>query len=435
MPRAPRAPRATRAPRRRPSAYLVAALAGCLVGLVGGSFRWCLERAEELYGSLLSTSERLGGPALLLPVAVTAAGAAVACAIALKVPAAAGSGIQDVEAVWLKERTPQSLWLVPARFVGGVISMGSGLLLGREGPSVHMGAVIGAEAGRRTRMSAPDVTLLHTSLAGAGLAVAFTAPLGGILFVCEEVTKVVRPRLVLVTLIGTATAVGCSRLIIGSRPVFPVPDVADPSVALLPAFLLFGAVTGALGAGYNRLLVGMLAFCDRVRRVGPVVRAAAIGAVVGLLLCVDPLLGGGGERVNERLLDGEVPAVTVLAGYLVVRFVAGPLSYASGAPGGLFAPLLALGALWGAFVHGLALPLLPDGGSAVVPFAITGMAALFAAVVRAPITGIVLTVEITGSTELLVPLLLACFAATLTADRMKSTPVYDSLRERMTGLP
>ncbi|MGR4880175.1 ClC family H(+)/Cl(-) exchange transporter [Streptomyces sp. LARHCF249] len=426
-------PTADRASRGRWAVYPVAAVAGFLVGLVGGGFRWCLVRAEELYGSLLSTSERLGGPGWLLPVVVTAAGAAVACAIARRVPSAAGSGIQDVEAVWRAEATPQGWRLVPARFAGGVIAMGSGLLLGREGPTVHMGAVIGAEAGRRTRLGAHDITLLHTSLAGAGLAVAFTAPLGGLLFVCEEVTKAVRARLVLVTLIGTATAVGCSQLMLGSRPVLPVPAVADPSIALLPAFLLFGAATGVLGAGYNQLLVGLLAFCDHVRRVGPVARAAVIGAVVGLLLCADPLLGGGGEQLSERLLDGDVPAVTVLAGYLVVRFVAGPLSYAAGAPGGLFAPLLALGAVWGALVHGLAQPLLPDGASAAVPFAITGMAALFSAVVRAPVTGIVLTVEITGSTALLVPLLTACFAATLTADRMGSTPVYDSLRLRMTG--
>lgn len=436
MPRAPgtpRAPRAVRDPRSRPSVYFVAAVAGCLVGLVGGSFRWCLIMAEELYGALLDTSQRLGGPGLLLPVLVTAAGAALACAIARLVPAAAGSGIQEVAAVWLRQARPQGPWLLPARFAGGVIAIGSGLLLGREGPTVHMGAVIGAEAGRRTRMSDADVTLLHTSLAGAGLAVAFTAPLGGILFVFEEVTKTVRPRLVLLALIGTATAVACSQLIVGSRTVYPVPALPDPPLALVPAFLLLGAATGVLGACYNRLLLGMLSFCDRVRRVGPVARAAGIGAVVGLLLSVDPLLGGGGERLNEQLLDGAVPGAAALAAYLVVRFVAGPLSFAAGAPGGLFAPLLALGAVWGALVHALALPLLPGGGSTAVPFAITGMAALFAAVVRAPVTGIVLAVEITGSTTLLVPLLLACFAATLTADRMKSTPVYDSLRMRGAG--
>lgn len=422
-------------PRGGPVAYLVAALAGCLVGLVGGSFRWCLVRADELRGSLVGAAERLGGPGWLVPVALTAVGAAVACAIAQRVPLAAGSGIQDVEAVWRGEQEPRPLRLLPAKFAGGLIAMGSGLVLGREGPTVHMGAAIGAEAGRRTRMSPGDVTLLHTSLAGAGLAVAFTAPLSGVLFVCEEVTKRVRPRLVLLTLIGTATAVACSQLIVGDRPVFKVPDTVAPPLALLPVFLLFGVATGALGAAYNRLVVGALALCDRITRVGPVTRAAVIGAVVGLLLGIDPLLAGGGDQLSGRLLAGDVPVVAVLAGYLVVRFLAGPLSYAAGTPGGLFAPLLALGALWGALVHGLALPLLPHEGSGAASFAIVGMAALFTAAVRAPVTGIALVVEMTGATSLLVPLLTACFAATLTADRMGSVPVYDSLRLRMLNRP
>ncbi|MEU9804052.1 ClC family H(+)/Cl(-) exchange transporter [Streptomyces sp. NPDC051000] len=417
-----------RASRGRIAVHLVAAIAGCLVGLVGGGFRWCLARATELRGSLVGASEHLGVLGWLVPAALTATGAAVACAIALRVPLAAGSGIQDVEAVWRGERSPRPPWLVPAKFVGGLIAIGSGLVLGREGPTVHMGAAFGAEAGRRTRLDEDDVRLLHTSLAGAGLAVAFTAPLSGVLFVCEEVTRTLRVRLVLVTLIGTATAVGCSRLLVGDRLDFRVPDITGPPLALLPAFLLFGAATGVLGAGYNRLIIGFLDRCDHVTRVGPVARAAVIGAVVGLLLGIDPALAGGGDRLSGRLLGGAVPLVPVLVGYLVVRFLTGPLSYAAGTPGGLFAPLLAVGALWGALVHALAQPLLPGGGA--VPFAIVGMAALFSSVVRAPVTGIVLVVEMTGATSLLIPLTAACFAATLTADRMGSTPIYDSLRLR-----
>ncbi|MFD3698389.1 ClC family H(+)/Cl(-) exchange transporter [Streptomyces sp. NPDC058646] len=411
--------------------YVVAAVAGGLVGLVGGGFRWCLARAEELRGSLLAHSAETGGPDWLIPVALTATGAAVACAIAQRVPLAAGSGIQDVEAVWRGERAPRSLWILPAKFAGGLIAMGSGLLLGREGPTVHMGAAIGAAAGRRSRMGDGDVTLLHTSLGGAGLAVAFTAPLAGILFVCEEVARTVRTRLVLTTLIGTATAVGIAQLLLGRGPDFRVPEVPVPSIALLPVFLLLGAATGVLGVAYNRVLLGLLEFCDRVERIGPVARAGVIGAVVGLLLGIDPLLAGGGDQLTGRLLLDGPPVVPVLAAYLAVRFVAGPLSYAAGTPGGLFAPLLALGAVWGALVHGLASPVLPGGSPGAVSFAIVGTAALFAAVVRAPVTGLVLIVEMTGAASLLVPLLTACFAATLTADRMGGPPVYETLRMRM----
>ncbi|MFE7805623.1 chloride channel protein [Streptomyces sp. NPDC057430] len=413
-------------------AYLVVVPAGCLVGLVGGAFRWALEHADRLRGEVLEAAAGFGAPGWLIPVALAALGAAVACAIARRVPNAAGSGIQHVEAVWRGEAESgsRSLWLLPAKFFGGLIAMGSGLVLGREGPIVHMGATIGSEAGRRTRLGAEDTRLLHAALSGAGLAAAFSAPLGGLLFVCEEVTRSVRPRLVLLTLMGTATAVACSGLLVGDAPIFPVSAVPVP-VWTLPVFLLFGAAAGALGAAYSGLVVGMLTACDRLTRAPLVVRATVIGAVVGLLMAYDPLLAGGGDPLSERLLTGESPAVAVLAAYLAIRFVAGPLSYAAATPGGLFAPLLTLGALWGTLAHAVAAPLLPAQSVGPGAFALAGMAALFAGVVRAPITGVVLVVEMTGATTLLVPMLVACFAATLTADRLGSEPIYDSLRRRM----
>ncbi|MFB6551466.1 chloride channel protein [Streptomyces sp. NPDC056405] len=417
--------------------YLVLVPASCLVGLVGGAFRWSLERADRLRVAVLEAAAGFGGPGWLIPVALAAVGAAVACAIAQRVPHAAGSGIQHVEAVWRGEAGTgsRSLWLLPAKFFGGLFAMGSGLVLGREGPIVHMGAVIGSEAGRRTRLGAEDARLLHAALGGAGLAAAFTAPLGGLLFVCEEVTRTIRPRLVLLTLVGTATAVACSGFVVGDAPVFPVSAVPVPPVWMLPVFLLFGAVAGALGAAYNGLVVGMLRVCDRLTRVPLVVRAAAIGAVIGLLMASGPLLAGGGDPLSERLLVGESPALTVLAVYIAVRFVAGPLSYAAATPGGLFAPLLALGALWGTFAHAVAAPLLPDQSAGPGAFVVAGMAALFAGVVRAPVTGVVLVVEMTGTLPLLIPLLIACFAATLTADRLGSEPIYDTLRRRMLAHP
>ncbi|WP_328966464.1 ClC family H(+)/Cl(-) exchange transporter [Streptomyces sp. NBC_00239] len=418
-------------------AYLVAVPAGCLVGLLGGAFRWCLEHADRLRGSLLETADGLDGPGWLVPVALAAAGAALACAIARQVPYAAGSGIQHVEAVWQEQAHTVSrpLRLLAAKFTGGLIAIGSGLVLGREGPIVHMGASIAVESGRRTRLGPDDARLLHAALSGAGLAAAFSAPLGGLLFVCEELTRTVRPRLVLLTVIGTAAAVACSRLVVGDAPIFPVPGARFPPVSTLPLFLLFGVAAGMLGAAYSGLVVGMLAVSDRLTRVPAVVRAGAIGSVVGLLMASDPLLAGGGDPLSQRLLAGDSPAVAALAGYLVVRFVAGPLSYAAGTPGGLFAPLLALGALWGALVHTATAPLLPAHAVGPGAFAVAGTAALFAAVVRAPVTGVVLVVELTGATPLIVPALIACFAATLTADRLESAPIYDSLRRRMLERP
>ncbi|MFE2125703.1 ClC family H(+)/Cl(-) exchange transporter [Streptomyces amritsarensis] len=410
---------------------MVAALAGCLVGLVGGAFRWCLEHADLLRASVLEAAAAPGGAGRLIPVALTAAGAALACLIALRVPHAAGSGIQHVEAVWRQEAEARSAWLLPAKFAGGLVAIGSGLVLGREGPIVHMGAAIGSGAGRRGRLDAEDARMLHTALGGAGLAVAFTAPLGGLVFVCEEVTGTVRPRLVLLTLAGTVTAVAASGLIVGDALVLPMSAVAAPPLWMLPVFLLFGVAAGALGAAYSALVVGTLEVCDRLTRVPLVVRAAVIGALVGALMAFDPLLTGGGDQLSERLLSGGSLSAAALVLCLAVRFVAGPLSYAAATPGGLFAPLLALGALWGTFTHELASPLLPAGAAGPAAFAVVGMAAVFTGVVRAPLTGVVLVAEMTGAGVLLLPLLTACFAAAVTADRLGSPPVYDTLRRRM----
>ncbi|WP_030854917.1 ClC family H(+)/Cl(-) exchange transporter [Streptomyces sp. NRRL F-4474] len=412
-------------------AFVVAALAGCLVGLVGGAFRWCLEHADLLRASVLEAAAGPGGASRLIPVALTAAGAALACLIALRVPHAAGSGIQHVEAVWRQEAEARSAWLLPAKFAGGLVAIGSGLVLGREGPIVHMGAAIGSGAGRRGRLDAEDARMLHTALGGAGLAVAFTAPLGGLVFVCEEVTGTVRPRLVLLTLAGTVTAVAASGLIVGDALVLPMSAVAAPPLWMLPVFLLFGVAAGALGAAYSALVVGTLEVCDRLTRVPLVVRAAVIGALVGALMAFDPLLTGGGDQLSERLLAGGSLSAAALVLCLAVRFVAGPLSYAAATPGGLFAPLLALGALWGTFTHELASPLLPAGAAGPAAFAVVGMAAVFTGVVRAPLTGVVLVAEMTGAGVLLLPLLTACFAAAVTADRLGSPPVYDTLRRRM----
>ncbi|WP_327387391.1 ClC family H(+)/Cl(-) exchange transporter [Streptomyces sp. NBC_01207] len=414
--------------------FVIAGVAGVLVGLVGGGFRWCLEHADRLRGSILEAAAGLAAAGRLIPVVLTAVGAAVACAIAQRVPHAAGSGIQHVEAVWRQEAEARTARLLPAKFLGGLIAIGSGLVLGREGPIVHMGAAIGSAAGRRGRLDpqdAEDARMLHSALGGAGLAVAFSAPLGGLLFVCEEVTGTVRPRLVLLTLVGTVTAVATSQLIVGDALVLPLSAAPAPPLWMLPVFLLSGMTAGALGAAYSALVVRTLQVCDRLTRVPLVARAAAIGAGVGALMAFDPLLTGGGDQLSERLLAGGSLTVAALVLCLAVRFVAGPLSYAAATPGGLFAPLLALGTLWGTLTHALASPLLPGGSAGASDFAVVGMVAVFTGVVRAPLTGAVLVVEMTGTGALLLPLLIACFAATVTADRLGSEPIYDTLRRRM----
>ncbi len=406
----------------------LALAAGIVIGFLGGAFRWLLTQAEHLRDGLSSWAHSVPFGWLLI-LGFGAAGAALAAGLVRLSPRSAGSGIQDVEAVYRGELSLPPISVVPVRFLGGLSAIGSGMILGREGPTVHMGAVLGATAGRAARLQDDEVRTLQTAMSGAGLAVAFNAPVGGAVFVIEEVAKSANYRLLVPTVLGVGAAIACARLVIGDQPDFAVAAVSNPPLYTLPMFLVFGVLLGLAGALYNLLVVGLVSVQRRIRHVPGVLRAAIVGAAIGALLYIDPLLVGGGDALAQLLLAGQTFAVPVLLFYLVVRFVAGPLSYAAGTPGGLFAPMLALGALAGTLFGQLVQQLAPQlGTDFVIAMAIVGMSTLFASVVRSPLTGIALIIEMTAITTVTVPMLLAAGAAVVTAMLVKSPPVYDSLR-------
>jgi CIC family chloride channel protein len=411
---------------------VTAIVAGVFIGFVGGAFRWCLVQADQLRTDVVDWTHTLAAPGWLIPMAAAAAGAALAALIVQWEPLAAGSGIQHVEAVFHGDARPPQISLLPAKFIGGVISIGSGLVLGREGPTVHMGAAIGAETARRARLPDSEVRMMQTALGGAGLAVAFNAPIGGTLFTLEEVTKSFRVKTVLATLFSAVTAVACSRLMLGNHADFRVEPLAETSLAWLPLFVVFGLLTGCVGAAYNRLVLWFLDHVAAIRRIPRLAKAALIGAVIGLVMFAYPLGVGGGDGLTQQILGGQHIILSAVFGILAVRFIAGPLSYSAAVPGGLFAPMLAVGALWGLLFSGIFDVVWPwDAGQLAIPMALVGMAAFFGATVRAPVTAMVLVTEMTATTEVLVPLMAATVAAVLAAYLIGSPPIYDSLRERM----
>ena len=411
---------------------VTAIVAGVLIGFVGGAFRWCLQIADDLRIDFVDWAHKLPGPGWLVPMAAAAAGATLAALVVRWEPLAAGSGIQHVEAVYRGDVRPPLLRLVPAKFVGGVLSIGSGLVLGREGPTVHMGAAIGAETARRAQLPASEVRMMQTALGGAGLAVAFNAPIGGTLFTLEEVTKSFRVKTVLATLFAAVAAVSCSRLVLGNHADFDVDPIGAPALAWLPLFVAFGVLTGCLGATYNWLVLWFLDHVAAIRRIPTLTKAAVIGAIIGLAMFLYPQAVGGGDDLTQRILGGHHIVLSVVIGILALRFIAGPLSYSAAVPGGLFAPLLAVGALWGLLFVGAFDAVWPgDTTQLAIPMALVGMAAFFGATVRAPVTAMVLVTEMTATTEVLVPLMAATVAAVLTAHLVGSPPIYDSLRARM----
>ncbi|HEY1261821.1 MAG TPA: H(+)/Cl(-) exchange transporter ClcA [Stellaceae bacterium] len=414
---------------------VLALLAGGAAGFVVALFRLALDAADRWRDALVADAHDAPVVGFVLTLTACAAAAAAAAALARRLaPYASGSGIPQVEAALTGDLPAAPAQLVPVKFLGGLLAIGAGMALGREGPSVQMGAVLADLVGRLFRRGWSDLRILLAAGAGAGLAVAFNAPIAGAVFVLEELVRRFEPRIAIAAIGASSTAILISRLLLGPAPDFAVATAAAPGLyaaaAIWPLHIVLGALAGIAAALYNRALIGLLALADRLARFPAEAPAAAVGAVVGIVLWFAPSLAGGGDPITERVLAGRATLATLPLAFLL-RFWLGPLCYAARTPGGLFAPLLVLGAQLGFFCGALCHLLFPDLGIAPQAFAIIGMAAFFAGVVQAPVTGIVLVTEMTAAFTTLLPMLAACFAAMLTANLLKAAPIYDSLRERI----
>ena len=408
---------------------LLSIIVGMAAGLIGAAFRYALERADAFRAMAVAETSAypILGPLMMMTGAALAAGLA-AWLVRRFAPDAAGSGIPHVEAVLEGSLTPAPARLIPVKFVGGVLAMGSGLALGREGPSVQMGVTAANVIGGLFRRDVEDRRALIAGGAGAGLATAFNAPGAGAIFVLEELVGRFDPRIALVALGASVGAITVSRGLLGNSFDFNVAELASGGVAAMAFFLLLGLFSGLLSVGHNRGLLATLSLAERIG--GPIeLRAACIGAVVGLLAWSTPHLVGGGDGLTQSALSGELLLVALPALFLF-RLVLGAASYAAGTPGGLFAPLMVLGATSGlafGYIVDAALPSLAIQPEA---FALVGMGAFFAGSVRAPLTGIVLVIEMTGSSTLLLPLLAACFGSMLVAETLREPPIYAALKAR-----
>jgi len=259
------------------------------------------------------------------------------------------------------------------------------------------------------------------------LATAFNAPIAGAVFVLEELVRNFNLQNTIATLGASASAIGVARFLLGPNPDFHVAAMSYSGVGALPMHFALGAAAGLLGVAYNFAILGALRATERFGRYPAEFRAAGIGAAVGSLAWFAPGLVGSGDAITQRMLNGT--GVGLMFGLIfVLRFSLGAVCYAARTPGGLFAPMLVLGSQSGLLFESVCHRLFPSAATNPTEYAVVGMAALFTAVVRAPVTGIVLAIELTGSFTLLLPMLGACFAAMLVPTFLRNPPIYDSLR-------
>lgn len=420
---------------RQPLQWLLlmigAALAGALTGFVGACFRIVLAWADDTRtASILWAHAHVFAPVgWLIPTVLCAAGAGLGCWLAMRFsPETAGSGIPRVEAVLRTHMRPAESHILPVKFFGGALTIGSGLALGREGPTVQMGGTIGRILADWFGWLSTERATLIAASAGAGLAVAFNAPLAAVIFVVEELIHRFSARVLSATLVACITGSVVLRLMLGNRPDFGPPYPAFTPVDVLPAYLVLGAAAGLLGVIFNISLLATLRLFDRAANWPKGFKGAAVGAAVGLLAWFMPDRVGGGENVAQFAITSH-PFLHVAAGLLIMRFFLTMASYGCGAPGGIFAPLLAIGALLGssAAAFNAHLRHVPSDPAA---FAIVAMAACFTSIVRSPLTGVVLLLEMTGSWTLILPMMAASVTAYAIPELLGNPPIYDSLRER-----
>jgi CIC family chloride channel protein len=411
------------------SLALLASMVGAISGFLGAIFRLALVHADQLRGALIAWAHNENVLGFLLLITACAAGTAVAAWLVRRFsPLASGSGIPQVEDALDGEAQRASFSLILVKFFGGVLSIGSGLALGREGPSVQMGASTALLVGEAFKRNWPDCRVLVAAGAGAGLATAFNAPIAGALFVLEELVRKFELRVAMVALGASSTAILVSRFFLGDAPDFHVQALGYPSNVMKPLFFALGCLAGIAAIAYNYAILRAIATADRLHRWPVELRAALIGCVVGVLAWIAPDLVGGGDLITQRTLFGE-GTIALIPLLFLVRFALGAVSYASTTPGGLFAPMLVLGAQLGLFFGLLCRSVFSDPSIQPEAFAVVGMAAFFCGVVRAPLTGIVLVTEMTANVTMLLPMLGACFGAMLVTTLLRNPPIYDSLRE------
>lgn len=394
--------------------YLLACLVGVGAGLLAVAFRYLLDLAAQ---------KRLTLPPGAL-VAVAVLGAVASLAVTRRVPEISGSGIPYLKVVIRNLRALIWQRVLPAKFLGGLFGLGAGMALGREGPTVQMGASVGELLAERTGLSDHERRELVAAGSGAGLAAAFNAPLSGMVFVLEELHANFTSGTFLCTLVAAASADMVTRLFLGQQPAFHLPSVATPPLSWGPAFVLLGLTAGLAGTLFNRTLLASLSLFPKLFGRLSLVGGAVAGLLVGLAGCWMPAVTGDGERLLELLPDQSLALDTLLA-MLAVRLLLTLACYGCGAPGGIFAPLLVLGAL-----HGLVFARLT--GLEPLACMVVSMAAYFTAIVRAPLTGMVLILEMTLSYNLMLPLLLACGAASVVCELTGNPPIYDAMMERDT---
>lgn len=345
-------------------------------------------------------------------------------------PLISGSGIPQLEGE-MSGKIDQTWWKVlPAKFAGGFLSLLGGLSLGREGPSIQLGAMVGKAVSKGLDRGKTEERFLLTCGASAGLSAAFHAPLAGVMFSLEEVHKNFSVSVLVSVMSASLTADFLCSAVFGVKPVFQFAINQVLPTEYYWMLLVLGVILGVLGAFYNWFTLKIQWLYQKAGCLNTTSKIIIPFMCAGVLGFTMPELLGSGHALIEHLTSEDVLLSTLLI-ILAGKFVFSAVCFGSGAPGGIFFPLLVLGGFIGGAFATAGVQYFGLDSVYINNFVLLAMAGYFTAIVRAPLTGIILIFEMTGSVSQMMSLALVSIIAYITATFLKSKPIYESLLERL----
>lgn len=348
-------------------------------------------------------------------------------------PEAEGSGIPHIEGALVGEHDIRWYRILPVKFVAAIMTIGSGMILGRGGPSIQLGGAIGRMVAGHSNRYEHSQHILIAAGSAAGIAAAFNTPLAAILFVNEEMRRHFSYNFTSIKCVTMAVITGTvvMEYLNGQNAILQIPSFNAPPLFSLLSFAALGMIFGIVGVYFNRWILQMTSWFKNYHQ-SSLIKLAITGALFGGLFSIlhvtNPILSGGSLPAIAELFSTPEPWL-IMASLFVLRMVGTVACFGSGAPGGVFAPILTLGTFLGLTYGVLMESLLPDYATDPGMYAVAGMGALIAASLRTPLTGVVLVVEISNNYQLILPILVTCLGATFIAQAIGGQPLYASLLE------
>ena len=404
-------------------------IVGGIAGFVVILYRMILEFANDTLNRILQFigdhPVRIAGWFLILVLFAWIVGKLVSAE-----PMISGSGIPQLEGEMVG-KLDQNWWkVIGGKFLGGFLCLLGGLALGREGPSIQLGAMAGKGVSKGLERGKTEEKFLLTCGASAGLAAAFHAPLAGVMFSLEEVHKNFSVSVLMSVMASSLTADFLATTVFGMTPVFTFDIVKPLPIQYYGMIVLLGGLLGVLGTFYNWFTLKVQSLYNEAKFLNTTAKLVIPFVCAGIIGITAPELLGSGHMLIEYLTNVDVMLGTVVF-ILASRFIFSAVCFGSGAPGGIFFPLLVLGGFIGGVFATVGVDYFGMDAVYINNFVVLAMAGYFSAIVRAPLTGIILIFEMTGSLTQMLSLSIVSIIAYIVATLLESKPIYESLLERL----